>query len=888
MKYLKIVLLLILFISFAKSEPNCTLENCGEPIGPGGGGTMSRVIASPHQTNVIYAANDMGGIFKSYDNGNNWNYLSRQFYGQSIVNMVLHPSDSNIIYVQSLTNVCKSTNGGKTWQLLTALHQENVTPNKPYIISTFKLYEEVRRLNALAIDPKNPNTIYISGNYGFDSSDSIDYRKYYIYKSTDAGITWNILPNDTKYLPPKNSFFQGVITSIVVDPKNSNIIYVSNYYGFYKSIDGGQTWVQSNTGLPLEPLPMSRSIKEIISNEKADKYKGASIYDLNINPNNSDTMFVLTRTHGVYKTINGGLFWFSSNDNNLKNSLTPYDSISGYKSEDNTPLSGCLRMSLDNPNKLALSISKNKVLWESSDAGKTWNNILSLWPTSFQTSVSKDFPYSEKQRSYLTCQFGDCAGPKVDLSFVKGDPNTLFGASDWGIERYSFDKQNRKLTERALLWKGLYTITSQGQGTSISSLGNSQKIYMAGMDCSLMKTSDNGNQWISMLTPEIWTIKDTWLHLNSIVAIPSTPPTIFFSGFQKHFGSTAYKSIDDGNSWIRLTKGLPKDVLAFCRQVLPDKDYLSNQIVYLVYDSSGVFKSIDGGNLFNEINTGLPKAGLSFGDGSLAIDPNNNLNLYLVLKRPTTSFYTSSNGGKNWEMKSFNNGYGDPLGGVTVIYYKGIKIIYVSCQYGIWMSNDEGNTWKKSFDVSEICQDIKQYWIRDLPLTKVVESKTQSGRLFFMVSNWLGIPRMSQQGIYTSSDAGATWSKLFETPNFGGNFNISDDSKYLLQFSGGMGIWKYKLPDSLTVSVENDELNYQEKTGFYPNVFHDNSIFQLQIEEDFEYLLTIYDLFGRINSSYKITSPQTKISLPNYQNGIYFYKVTKNKEYYSSGKFMLY
>ncbi len=88
------------------------------------------------------------------------------------------------------------------------------------------------RVNAVAFDPTNPNIFYAGGAQGG------------LWKTTDAGVNWSWL---------SSSWTQLAVNNIVVDPNNSNTIYVARgdfhgfifgSYGIMKSTDGGQTWTE--------------------------------------------------------------------------------------------------------------------------------------------------------------------------------------------------------------------------------------------------------------------------------------------------------------------------------------------------------------------------------------------------------------------------------------------------------------------------------------------------------------------------------------------------------------------------------------------------------------------------------------------------------------------
>ena len=94
-------------------------------------------------------------------------------------------------------------------------------------------------IGSIAIDQKNPNIVYAgTGESNMRNSVSVGNG---IYKTSDAGITWN-------FIGLENSEH---ISKILIDPKNSDIIYVAvpgalwcdgKDRGLYKSVNGGLNW----------------------------------------------------------------------------------------------------------------------------------------------------------------------------------------------------------------------------------------------------------------------------------------------------------------------------------------------------------------------------------------------------------------------------------------------------------------------------------------------------------------------------------------------------------------------------------------------------------------------------------------------------------------------
>ncbi len=95
-------------------------------------------------------------------------------------------------------------------------------------------------IGCISLDPNNVKTVWVGAGEN-NNQRSVAYGDG-VYKSEDGGKTW-------KNKGLKNSEHIG---KIVVDPTNSNIIYVAAYgpvwkeggdRGLYKSNDGGETWV---------------------------------------------------------------------------------------------------------------------------------------------------------------------------------------------------------------------------------------------------------------------------------------------------------------------------------------------------------------------------------------------------------------------------------------------------------------------------------------------------------------------------------------------------------------------------------------------------------------------------------------------------------------------
>jgi photosystem II stability/assembly factor-like uncharacterized protein len=138
-----------------------------------------------------------------------------------IADFAVNPANTSEYYVATAAGgVWKTTNHGVTFQP---------------VFDAQGSYS----IGCVTIDPNNSNVVWV-GSGENNNQRSVSYGDG-VYKSEDGGKTW-------KNMGLKNSEH---ISEIIVDPTNSNIIYVGAYgpvwseggeRGVYKSVDGGQTW----------------------------------------------------------------------------------------------------------------------------------------------------------------------------------------------------------------------------------------------------------------------------------------------------------------------------------------------------------------------------------------------------------------------------------------------------------------------------------------------------------------------------------------------------------------------------------------------------------------------------------------------------------------------
>ena len=212
-------------------------------------GSIGALAVAPSNPNVIYVGSGEGlrrpdlstgdGIYKSTDAGKTWQHLGLRD-GQQITSILIDPQDPNRVFVAVLGHpygpnsergVFRSTDGGATWQKI--LYKDDDTGAAD-----------------LAFDPKNPQIIYTdlwsSRRPPWTTGNPLEGHTGGLFKSTDGGETWHPL---TKGLPT-NAQGLGRI-GFGISPSSPNRIYAlvdaaPEVGGLYRSDDAGESWQRVN------------------------------------------------------------------------------------------------------------------------------------------------------------------------------------------------------------------------------------------------------------------------------------------------------------------------------------------------------------------------------------------------------------------------------------------------------------------------------------------------------------------------------------------------------------------------------------------------------------------------------------------------------------------
>src|SRR4029077_2291982 len=144
-------------------------------------------------------------------------------------------------------------------------------------------------VSALAIAPTRPDAIYaITGDFG-PSSSTPAYGRTPIYKSPDAGATWQAATIVRASVAP---------AALAVDPRNPTTVYAAIGANVLKTTNAGKTWQSIAHGLPISHTRGSCHCLD---------QRGVTA--LAVDPRRSGTVYASLTQGGIYKTNNGGHTW---------------------------------------------------------------------------------------------------------------------------------------------------------------------------------------------------------------------------------------------------------------------------------------------------------------------------------------------------------------------------------------------------------------------------------------------------------------------------------------------------------------------------------------------------------------------------------------------------
>lgn len=244
----------------------------------------------PAKSKTIFLTTN-GGVYVSHDGAKNWETVAPKFFfGKSGIlpgvahfhGIAIDPKEPKRMYVggggdqysPDGAGMSISEDGGKTWKEINNGFETDVHVSK------------------IVIDKKNPSIIYAT-TQGATEFSSKTGNGHGIFKSTNYGQKWTKINSGLETVE-HNTFS--------IDPNNSQVLYVgTDDNGIYKSIDGGVSWQP----LSIPKLPKNYGVGDIVINPKDSN----SIYVATVDYFRLSFDRGFVGDHGVYASKDGGKTW---------------------------------------------------------------------------------------------------------------------------------------------------------------------------------------------------------------------------------------------------------------------------------------------------------------------------------------------------------------------------------------------------------------------------------------------------------------------------------------------------------------------------------------------------------------------------------------------------
>lgn len=361
--------------------------------------------------------------------------------GGTFTALVVDPNQSQTVYAGSyVSGVYKTYNQGNTW------YRQNVGLGN-------------LKIQSLAIHPTNSNIVY-AGTYSGG-----------VYKSSTAGSSWaasngGVLGNH-------------IIYDIEIDPNNGNVIYAATRINgslrgyLYKSSNAGASWSVLLTGDAFSTLDY--------------------FYDIDVNPLNSNELYLTAHEHGFYKSTNAGATFTPINDGVIDLSARSLALDAAY------------------PELVYGGVWHDDVVYRTWNSGYSWSNSRVGMPVNAAVFRLYADPFGGTQKRVFACTYGD------------------------GL--YSTDDFAQSWISRGLAGQRLYDF--------VVANGSPQRWFAATENNGVFRTNAGSSSWSNIMGE---------LRLNAVTAFLNDNQNGLV--YAAVYGKGVYAVDPSGMNWVELTQNL--------------------------------------------------------------------------------------------------------------------------------------------------------------------------------------------------------------------------------------------------------------------------------------------------------------------------------------------
>ncbi|WP_396636074.1 WD40/YVTN/BNR-like repeat-containing protein [Maribacter sp. R77961] len=610
------------------------------------GGSIGAVEVAKSDPNVIYVGGGEKtlrgnvssgyGIWKTENGGKTWVSAGLK-NSRHVPRIKVHPTDYNTVYAAVLGNIYKptkergiykSTDGGKNWKQVLFVNDQAGAVD-------------------LTLDPNNPRILYASTWRAQRTPYSLSSggEGSALWKSTDSGETWTEISKNEGF--PKDTLG---IMGVTVSPKNSERVWaiVENKEkgGLYRSDDGGKKWTQVNSERKL------RQRAWYYTRVYADTEDEDVVYVLNVRYHKSTdggkTFNTFNAPHGDHHDL-----WIAPENSQRMiigddgGAQISYDGGETWSTYYNQPTAQFYRVTTDDafPYRIYVAQQDNSTLrinhrsdgssidesdWEPTAGGESAH--IAVDPT------NNDIVYGGSYDGFLTRVNHD----KGTVRGINVWPDNPMGAGaeamkyrfQWNFpiifsrhnpkKLYTFSQHVHVSENEGQSWKVLSGDLTRNDPTKLGSSGGpitqdntsveyyctifaanesplKEGLLWVGSDDGLVHVSKDGGASWDNVTPANM---PEWNMINSIEPSAFDAGTCYVAATRYKLGDFEpylYKTTDYGQTWTKITNGIPNE--HFTRVVREDP---KRKGLLYAGTETGMYISFDDGANWRPFQLNLP------------------------------------------------------------------------------------------------------------------------------------------------------------------------------------------------------------------------------------------------------------------------------------------
>ncbi|HBJ86208.1 MAG TPA: hypothetical protein DDZ88_20555 [Verrucomicrobiales bacterium] len=166
---------------------------------------------------MVYLGSDVAGLWRSENEGATWQYLTSGWTPKDCQSLAFDPADADHLFIALSDGIYHSLDRGQSWgRLVVAAHP-----------------------GGLAVARAGGHLVVYFGT-GRSRENTGGDGLFYRHNHGGSGVLESFAYAVTT----------GALVSTLVNPVDADDLWISSGAGVFRSLDGGETWMAHNTGLP--------------------------------------------------------------------------------------------------------------------------------------------------------------------------------------------------------------------------------------------------------------------------------------------------------------------------------------------------------------------------------------------------------------------------------------------------------------------------------------------------------------------------------------------------------------------------------------------------------------------------------------------------------------